>query len=229
MSNLTLLIPANKEAESLPIFLRELENFNFHKLVVLQEEDIETIDSISKIKNIGILKQKNKGYGSALKEGIEKINTEFFCVINADGSMDPAYLDHMLELCQNTDFVFASRYLKNGGSDDDNIVTLVGNKFFSFLGNFLFKLNLSDILYTYLIGRTATAKKLKLSYFDFRICVEIPIMLKIKGFHFKSTASKERKRIAGKKKVNAIKDGFLILTAIIVLFLKKFQKIKKID
>ena len=49
-------------------------------------------------------------------------------------------------------------------------------------------------------------------------------MLKIKNFQFKSTASKERKRIAGKKKVNAIKDGFLILTAIFVLFLKKFRK-----
>ena len=31
----------------------------------------------------------------------------------------------------------------------------------------------------------------------------------------------ERKRIAGKKKVNAIKDGFLILTAIIISFFKK--------
>ena len=31
----------------------------------------------------------------------------------------------------------------------------------------------------------------------------------------------ERKRIAGTKKVNAIKDGFLILTAILILFIKK--------
>ena len=214
MSNLTLLIPAHKESESLPIFLKELENYSFHKMIVLQEEDTETIESISKIKNIEILTQKKKGYGSALKEGIEKINTEFFCVINADGSMDPIYLEDMLKLCQTNDFVFASRYLKEGGSDDDNIV--------SFLGNFLFKLNLSDILYTYLIGRTSTAKKLGLDYFDFRICVEIPIMLKIKKFQFISTASKERKRIAGKKKVNAIKDGFLILTAIISLFLRNY-------
>ena len=39
MSELTLLIPANKEAESLPIFLKELEIYNYKKLVVLQSED----------------------------------------------------------------------------------------------------------------------------------------------------------------------------------------------
>ena len=36
--------------------------------------------------------------------------------------------------------------------------------------------------------------------------------------------SKERKRIGGKKKVNALKDGFLILTAIIYLYYKKLSK-----
>ena len=39
MNNLTLLIPANKEAESLPIFLNELINYNCKKMVVLQKED----------------------------------------------------------------------------------------------------------------------------------------------------------------------------------------------
>ena len=158
MSKLTLLIPANKEAESLPFFLKELEDFEFDKLIVLQKEDEETIKSISKFKDIKIHTQKNKGYGSALKEGLNEIKTEFFCIINADGSMDPKYLKEMLLLCKNKDFVFASRYLKGGGSDDDDLITFVGNQLFSFMGNILFKLNLSDILYTYGIGKTDSAK-----------------------------------------------------------------------
>ena len=78
------------------------------------------------------MKQKNNGYGNALKEGIEEIETEFFCIINADGSMDPKYLEQMLNDCKKEDFVFASRYLKEGGSDDDDWITFVGNKFFFF-------------------------------------------------------------------------------------------------
>ena len=100
MSNLTLLIPAHKESESLPVFLNELKNYNFKKLIVLQKEDHETINSIKNIDNIEILEQKRNGYGNALIEGINKINTEFFCIINADGSMDPKYLNKMLENCK---------------------------------------------------------------------------------------------------------------------------------
>ena len=41
----------------------------------------------------------------------------------------------------NIDLLFASRYEKpEGGSDDDNFVTLVGNYFFTSLGNLLFRL-----------------------------------------------------------------------------------------
>lgn len=225
MNKLTLLIPANKEAESLPFFLKELGDYNFNKLVVLQSEDVETIESISDFKDIKIYKQKNNGYGNALKEGLNQINTEFFCIINADGSMDPKYLDEMLKLCKNKDLVFASRYLKGGGSDDDDIITYIGNKCFSFIGNFLFNLKLSDILYTYIVGKTNSAKKLSLRYNDFRICVEIPIIAKIKNLDCISLPSKERKRIGGEKKVNALKDGFLILTAIVKLFVKKLFKL----
>ena len=224
MSKLTLLIPANKEAESLPSVLGELASYDYQKLIVLQKEDEETISSISNFKDIRICVQKNKGYGNALIEGLNSIDTEFFCIINADGSMDPKYLSEMLELCKNKDLVFASRYLEGGGSDDDNIITLVGNKCFSFIGNILFKLNLSDILYTYVVGNTQSAKSLDLRYYDFRICVELPILAKLNNLQFISTPSKERKRIGGIKKVNALKDGFLILTAIISLYFKKILK-----
>ena len=221
MNNLTLLIPANKESESLPIFLNELISYDFKKMIVLQKEDVETINSIKDFKDVELIIQKKRGYGNALKEGLENIKTEFFCIINADGSMDPKYLNQMMQDCQSKDLVFASRYLKDGGSDDDNWVTFIGNKCFSFLGNLLFNLRLSDILYTYILGKTYKIKELELKYNDFRICVEIPIKAKSKKLLFVSTPSMERKRIAGVKKVNAVKDGFLILTAIIYLFYKK--------
>ena len=221
MDNLTLLIPANKEKESLPIFLKELENFKCHKMIVLQKEDSETLDSISKFEGIKIFFQKNNGYGNALIEGLDEITTEYFCIINADGSMDPKFLKDMLSHCLDADLVFGSRYITGGGSDDDDLVTFTGNKIFTFLGNILFSLNLSDILYTYILGKTNSIKKLSLKNKDFRICVEIPIKAKKYNLKYKTLPSMERKRIGGKKKVSAIKDGFLILIAVIGLFFKK--------
>ena len=224
MQNLTLIIPTKKEVESLPTFLKEIENYNCKKLIVLEKDDIETKRILEKFNNINILEQENNGYGNALIEGINKVETDFCCIINADGSMDPKYLEEMRKSCENKDLIFASRYQKpGGGSDDDNFVTIIGNAFFTFLGNFLFKLKISDILYTYILGRTSSFKKLDLKNYDFRICVEIPIKAKILNMEYFCIASYERERIGGKKKVNAIKDGLLILSEIV----KYFYKIKK--
>ena len=221
MQNLTLIIPTKKEVESLPTFLKEIENYNCKKLIVLEKEDIETKKILEEFNNINILEQKNNGYGNALIEGINEVQTDFCCIINADGSMDPKYLEEMIKLCENKDLIFASRYQKpGGGSDDDNFVTIIGNAIFTFLGNFLFKLKISDILYTYILGRTSSFKKLDLKNYDFRICVEIPIRAKILNMEYSCMPSYERERIGGKKKVNAIKDGLLILSEIVKYFYK---------
>ena len=76
-------------------------------------------------------------------------------------------------------------------------------------------------MYTYIIGKTSSFKLLTLKYNDFRICVEIPIKAKRRKMKYTTIPSYERSRIGGKKKVNAIKDGLLILFAMIKLFLLK--------
>ena len=88
------------------------------------------------------------------------------------------------------------------------------------MGNILFSLKLSDILYTYLLGKTESFKKLDLKSNDFCLCVEMPIKAKRLSMNIIDTPSYERKRIAGQKKVNEFKDGFKILTYIIRSFLK---------
>ena len=172
----------------------------------------------------GILAGYQRIYGNALIEGLKFSKTEYSCIINADGSMNPKYLDEMLENCKKKDLVFASRYAKpGGGSDDDTIVTFIGNKIFSFLGNFLFNLNISDILYTYILGKTSAFKKMNLKSHDFRLCVEIPIKAKKMDFEYLCLPNHERSRIAGKKKVNALKDGFFILIGILSFIGKNYK------
>ena len=54
MNNLTLVIPAKYEKESLAKVLDEVKPYNWKIVVVLEKEDVETIDSI-KGKNCEIL------------------------------------------------------------------------------------------------------------------------------------------------------------------------------
>ena len=221
MKNLTLVIPAKREEESLPIVLNELKDYDCSIIVVLEEIDIKTFESI---KNFNCHKffQKSKGYGNAIIEGINNVKTEYCCIINADGSMDPKYLKNMLKECNDKDLIFGSRYQKpGGGSDDDDFITTIGNFFFTLIGNIFFNLKITDILYTYILGKTSSFKKLNLLNGDFRICVELPIKAKLKKMRYTCLPSHERERIGGKKKVNPLKDGLLILSEIVKYFLKK--------
>ena len=224
MKNLTLVIPAKKESESLPKVLDEIYNLglNCKIKICLDKDDIETINAINKFA-VEIFFQNEKGYGAALIEGINSVDTELFCIFNADGSFNPNELKKMLDLIsdKNFDFVFASRYLKNAGSDDDNLITLIGNYFFSYIGKIFFKLNISDILYTFVLGKTYQTQNLDLQQTDFTFCVELPIKAKRNELKISSISSFERKRIAGKKKVNAFIDGLKILIYLVKAFFKK--------
>ena len=218
MKNLTLIIPAKQESESLPKVLKEISNLDCEIIIILESEDIATIDSIKDFK-CKLIYQSGKGYGNALIEGINNVQTKFLCIFNADGSFDPKYLNEMIKICENNDYVFSSRYLKNAGSEDDTIITKIGNFIFSLLGNILFSLKLSDILFTYILGKTSSFKSLQLECNDFRLCVEIPVNAKKMNALYKDFPSYERKRIEGKKKLNEFRDGFKILAYMIKRFL----------
>tara|TARA_B100000767_G_C19762515_1_gene535874 strand:- start:45 stop:719 length:675 start_codon:yes stop_codon:yes gene_type:complete len=221
VKNLTLIIPAKNERESLPYVLDEIKNFDCKKKVLLASDDLETIDAIKNL-DAEIVYQNNRGFGDALISGINSVDTDYFCIFNADGSFDPSELANMMLLIKesNSDFIFASRYQDNSGSKDDTIITLIGNTIFTLLGKIFFRLPITDILYTYVLGHTKKAKELELSIKDFGFCVELPIKAKRMNMKLLSSSSYERKRIAGFKKVSAFKDGLLILIHMIKLFIK---------
>jgi len=221
MIDITLVIPAKNESESLPAVLEELSKFNVKKIIVMSENDLDTFNSIKKY-NEQIVYQKGKGFGNALRTGINSVETQFFCVFNADGSFNPIDLEALRKkLLDGADFVFSSRYLKDGGSDDDTVITYIGNYLFTNLCNILFRLNISDVLYTYVMGSTKAFKSLNMKYDDFSFCVELPIKAKNKNFVLTDHPSFERSRIGGVKKVNEFKDGFLILISILKLLIFK--------
>ncbi len=224
MNNLTLVIPAKNESESLPLVLKEIFDLKLELQikVCLEKEDIKTINAIKNF-DIEIFYQNKIGYGSALIEGINSVETDFFCIFNADGSLKPVELKEMYKKINlaNYDMIFASRYMRGSGSDDDTFITSIGNYLFSKLGQIFFKLPISDILYTFVMGKTKIFKKINFKKKDFGLCVELPIKCHQYKYNITEIKSWERPRIAGIKKVKAFKDGAIILIDMLKLFYKK--------
>ena len=218
-SRLSLLIPAKEDTDCLLHVLQELKNFDIEKIIVIPKND--KLPENWKFEKMTVINQNNSGYGNALIEGIKNIKTDFFCIFNADGSFKPSELEDMLNLTKDFDFVFGSRYLDNAKSDDDTIITSLGNYIFSKIGKIFFKVRLTDILYTYVLCDTKKTETLNLSSEDFGFCVELPIKIERKKYRYTDIPSHERKRISGKKNVNEFIDGFKILIKMINFFFNK--------
>lgn len=213
LNNLTLVIPAKREPQSLPKVLEELNEYDCKKIIVLKDDDIETINAIKKY-DVEIVYQTQNGYGNAIIEGIQKVNTKYLGIYYADGSTDPKYLTPMLNLIEinNYSIVFGSRYEKNAGSFDDDLITRIGNFFFTSFGNLLFNLKITDILYTYIVCVKKDINDLNLISNNYNLCVEIPLKSKVKKLNYCCYPCIERSRIADQKKVKPFRVGFQILT-----------------
>jgi hypothetical protein len=224
--NLTLLIPCKNDKVNLIKVIYDIKKIypNIPILVVTNNNNDFDFSLIKKFNNIRHLNQKLPGYGSALKVGIDNIHTKFFIIHNADGSFEVEIIKKMYDLSKKFNFVFCDRYIKNGGSEDDTILTLVGNKIFSKMSQYLLNIKLNDVLYTHVLCNTEITKSFNLERLDFTFCIELPY--KVFKFHNSaiSLPTVEKKRLSGKKNVNEFKDGFLILIYILKLFFLSFKK-----
>ena len=217
---LSLIIPSKNEVESLGAVLEEIKNNKFiDEIIVIVDNKNDNSIPIIKNYNCKLIVQEKKGYGAAIIEGFRVAKNKFGCIYNADYSFDPTYFSKLTELTKEYDFIFGSRYKGSGGSEDDTIVTFIGNKIFTFITRYILRIKLSDILFTYVVCNVEKFNILKLKNNDFKFCIELPVKLKKNNFTYTDLEMFERKRFDGKKKVNVIKDGFLISLEIIKSFI----------
>jgi glycosyltransferase involved in cell wall biosynthesis len=224
MQYISLIIPAKNEKESLEKTIRQILNYKFINEIIIvvdshQDNSIKISRKINSDK-IKLIIQKKNGYGSAIIEGFNHAKNKYACIFNADYSFNPKSLKKMITKINKYQFVFGSRYVKNASSDDDTIITFIGNKIFTFLSKKLLKIKLTDVLFTYVLCNVKSFKNLKLKNNDFRLCIELPLKIQRKKYSYTEIPTKERKRFSGKKKVNELKDGFLILLEILSNFFK---------
>ena len=216
MRKISLIIPSKNEIESLDKVISEIKKYKFiNEIIVIVDSKS---DNSLKIKNKEYCKfiiQNKNGYGAAIKKGFKYASNKFAAIFNADYSFNPKDIIKMNNLSVTNEFIFGSRYTKQKKSEDDDMITYIGNVIFTFLCKKILKIKLTDILYTFVLCDVEKFNKLKIKANDFRLCIELPIKIHNLGVSYCEIACIERKRYAGKKKVNVFKDGFLIFVEIL--------------
>jgi len=93
LKDLTIIVPAFNEEGSLPTFLEDMCEYcrkNDYKLIVVNDGSSdatgEILDKADQSDTLTVIHHKiNRGYGSAIKTAIERVDTEFLITVDADG------------------------------------------------------------------------------------------------------------------------------------------------
>lgn len=216
----SLIIPTKDESGVIGMVLKEIPKNIIDEIIVIDGHSTDGTEEEAKAelrpgKDKFIL-QKKKGFGSALMQAFKAAKGDIIVILNADGSQNPKDIPSLLKkIQQGAHYIIASRYSRGGRSDDDTVVRFIGNRMLTFLTNLLHGTNVTDSLFFYIAITRKGFNKLRLSSPGFEFCIEMLIKAHKAGLKFAEVPVIERRRFAGKSKVNALSAGWKILMVII--------------
>ena len=230
--SVSLIIPAMNESATLTSIIDSVPTYVDEIIVIDGRSKDNTFEIASNHPRVNkVLRQRSRGKGAALSLGFAMARCDLVAIIDADGSMDPAELKDFLNMFPQAEIVKGSRSKKMGGTSADlTILRDLGNRVLTKLCNFWFKENWTDLAYGYAVVDRKALGKLGLSSYDEMGSVfghksygqgfEIEALIFCRsskwGFRVLEVASAEHRRISGSSNLRAIRDGFRVLSAIII-------------
>ncbi|MGB9738676.1 glycosyltransferase family 2 protein [Chloroflexus sp.] len=186
---ISVIIPCYNEAATLPDILAQVEAVNLDKEIIVVD-DHSTDATPALFTEVArdrpyltvIRHPQNRGKGAAVRSGLAHARGEITIIQDADLEYDPQDYYELVKPIVNrrVDVVFGSRFL--GRHTGMYFWNALGNKFLTFLTNFLFDCWISDMETCYKVMRTDILRDLRLESNDFRIEPEITAKLLRSGY-----------------------------------------------
>ena len=225
---LTLLMPCLNEEKTIKTVIEKSFKFlndNKVKGEVLVVDNGSNDDSIKLIKstNARLISVAEKGYGSALIEGIKNAKGKYIIMYDSDDTYDLNDLNLLYSnLKDGNDLVIGNRYKGGFEKGSMKISHFIGVKFLTYLANFLYHTKIGD----YHCGLRGFNKdkilKLNLECIGMEFASEIIIKSKLKKYKIIEIPTKLFKDKRGyKSHLNTIRDGIRHLKCILKYRFKK--------
>ena len=225
---LSIVIPCLNEIETIEICINKcfqsIKKMNIEAEVILADNG-STDGSIELAKKLGVsvVRIKDKGYGHALRGGIENAKGKYVIMADSDDSYDFLCVDHFYnKLIDGYDMVQGCRFSVGGGKIEDKAMPFshkyFGNPFFSFLSKLFFSLPFNDV---YCGFRGFDRKKfLELNHFSSGMVFAIENLIKFKVSGARCAEIPVTLYKDGRKKntshLNTISDGWTTLRFLMV-------------
>jgi len=222
--SISVIIPAYNEELSIDKVLKNIETLvsgNGWEVIVVDDGSTDkTADIIKKHKYVRLIKHPyNKGYGAAIKTGINNSHSDLILTIDADNQHSPQDIKSLIAGLEEYDLVIGAR----GKDTKSNFFRNCGNFILRRLASFLVNVNIPDLT----SGFRAFRRKKILNFMHlypngFSISATSTLAFISAGYNVKFIPVRMNSRTRGSKsQIKLFSDGckfFLLIFRIVTLF-----------
>ena len=167
-----------------------------------------------------VLSERRQGKGYVVQAMFRRVDADFYVMVDGDGTYPPEAVHRLLApvVSGDVDMVIGSRLHVDSQSQFKQLNRL-GNRLVRSLLNFIFRVQLTDILSGYRVFNRRFVKSLPLFGGGFEIETELTIKAVQRGYRVLETPVDLSHRPAGShSKIQFMRDGFLIVNTTLALF-----------
>ena len=238
--SLSILIPVYNEIDQLKYTLNKLiklkKKINNFEIIFI--DDFSNDGSGNYIKEyskkkpyIKIFKNKKKGLGSALEEGIKRSRSDYICVFMSDmsDSLEDLLKYYKIIKEEKIDAVLGSRFLKGSKIKNYPVLKLLLNRLSNNIIKFIFFSNYNDFTNAFKIYKRKTLiKLLPIISENFNVFLELPLKIITRNYSYKIIPISWNGRSKGKSKFKIKEMGSMYIFTLLYCVLEKILLKKNI-
>jgi len=234
----SIVIPAHNEADSVERTLDELtaelgrEGIDYELLVIDDASTDSTATIVERVHErdprvVCIRSAYPRGFGFAVRAGLDRFTGEAVAIVMADGSDSPADAVRYFRVLEEYDCAFGSRFLANSVVNGYPPFKFVLNRIANFCIRLLFRHGYNDTTNAFKAYRREvidTCQPLLSNHFN--LTVELPLKAIVRGHSFAILPISWTNRTAGKSKLSLHEMGSRYLFIILYVFLERHLSLR---